>query len=173
MKIFIVLLFLVVAVEATACDFSLGAGPTFRATFKGESPSTSGGNVISAQCAFNNWIIQGDYFSQQTIKKAQIKVDSYPMLTFSRRWSADPAKTRLPPFFQFGLSFKEAQSCNTSSIEEIAVKNCNPLVPSPVSATFGIGFTTKKLEFLLRHTSNAGTSKPNGGQESLMVFYRF
>lgn len=164
----IALIILILPIVSEACDFSLGAGPTFRASFKGESPSTGGGNVIAAQCAFDKWIIQGDYFSRQTLKDKGLTVHAYPMLTVSHRWSMSPEKTRLPPFFQFGLSVKEPEKCGRNDFS-----NCNPLVPSPVSATIGIGFTAKKLEFLLRHTSNAGTSKPNFGQDSIILFYRF
>lgn len=151
--------------QSNACDFSLGAGPTFRASFSGKSASTGGGNVISAQCAFEKWIVQGDYFTKQKLEEL-VPVEPYPMLTVLRRWSMSAESTRLPPFFQVGLSFKEADTCKQDL-------RCNPLAPSPVSVTFGFGFTTKKLEFLLRHTSNAGISEPNWGQDSLVVFYRF
>lgn len=148
---------------------SIGTGPTFRFL-----NSHSGGGVLNLQYAIREkWIAELDYFAEQKIHDRLITVKSYPMLTLSHRWSADREMTRLPPFFQAGLSFKEAQSCHSSDPQVVAMLNCNALVPAAVSFTFGIGFTTKRFECVLRHTSNAGLSKPNGGQESLVFKYRF
>lgn len=156
------------SMRAGACDLSIGVGQTFR-MITSDSSSTDGGKVISAKCDWDRkWFVGADYFTKQRIFDKTLTIDPYAMLTISRRWSMSPESTRLPPFFQFGLSFKESESCKSTDYT-----NCNALVPSPVSVSFGIGFTTKHLEFVLRHTSNAGTSKPNGGQDSLVMFYRF
>lgn len=159
---------------AAASDFSIGLGPTFSISPSGSDSSRGSGKDIHVAAILDRkWVIEGDYFTGQRLREIGRVVRPYPMVTLSRRWSSDPAVTRLPPFIQIGLAFKETQRCNTNSAKALQTIDCNPLVPSPVSIGIGLGFTTEHLEFLFKHTSNAGTSLPNYSQESAVLLYRF
>lgn len=156
--------------SASAGDFGIGGGKAYRLT---SGHAGTDGNGLELQWLDRGWVFALNVFDEQTVRidDKRIKVPEYAALSVMRRWSFDDGKTRLPPFIQAGLTFKESQSCHHAL--QTPGKNCNILVPSPVSFTFGLGFTAGSFEVSLRHTSNAGLKSPNGGQDLLLLMYRF